>query len=71
MGEAAVDGVGGGVEWAVFDVVEDEVVEACVEGLGDAGEGVEAGCDFAVFVAADLAAVAAGYGSVRNFVYRV
>ena len=52
--------VGGGVEGAVWDVVVDEVVEAGVEVLGDAGEGVEAGCDFAVFVAADLAAVAAG-----------
>jgi len=52
--------VGWGFEGSVGDVVEDEVVEAGVEGLGDAGEGVEAGGDFAVFVAADLAAVAAG-----------
>lgn len=57
--ELAVDCVGGGVEWSVGDVVEDEVVEAGVEVLGDAGEGVEAGGDAVVFVAADLAAVAA------------
>ena len=39
----------GGVEGAAVDVVEDEVVEAGVEGLGDAGEGVEAGGDAPVF----------------------
>lgn len=59
VGESADEGVFGGVEWSAVDVVEDEVVEADVEGFGDAGEGVEAGRDAPVFVAADLAAVAA------------
>ena len=39
--------------------VDDEVVEAGVEGFGDAGGDVEAGGDAAVFVAADLAGVGA------------
>ena len=47
------------MEGSSVDVVEDEVVEADVEGLGDASEGVEAGGDAAVLVAADLSAVAA------------
>lgn len=39
-GEAVAEGVVGGVERSAGDVVEDEVVEADVEGLGDAGEPV-------------------------------
>ena len=41
VGEAVFDAGGGGVEWSAGGVVEDEVVEADVEGFGDAGEGVE------------------------------
>lgn len=59
FGDAGFEEVCGGVEGAAGLVVEDEVVEAGVEGFGDAGEGVEAGGDAAVLIAADLAAVAA------------
>lgn len=45
------------MEWSSGGVIEDEVVEAGVEGFGDAGERVEAGGDAAVFVAGDLAGV--------------
>jgi len=40
-------------------VLEDQVVEAGVEGLCDAGERADAGGDAPVFVSGDLAAVAA------------
>ena len=39
--EAVFDAGGGCVEWSAWGVVEDEVVEADVEGFGDAGERVE------------------------------
>jgi hypothetical protein len=39
--ESVFEAGGWGVEWSAGCVVEDEVVEADVEGFGDAGEGVE------------------------------
>ena len=40
-GESVFEAGGGAVEWSAGSVVEDEVVQADVEGFGDAGEGVE------------------------------
>ena len=51
--------VGRGVERPAGLVLEDQVVEAGVEGLCDAGERADAGGDAPVFVSGDLAAVAA------------
>lgn len=58
FGNAGFEEVGGGVERPARLVVEDEVVEAGVEGFGDAGERFEAGGDATVFVSGDLAAIA-------------
>lgn len=49
----------GDVQGAAGDVLDGEVVEADVQGLGDADGGVEAGCDASVLIAADLARVCA------------
>src|SRR5579875_677948 len=56
IGEAGVEHVVGGVQGPSGG---DEVVDAGVEGLGDADDGFEAGGDPAVFVAAGLAGAAA------------
>lgn len=52
-GEAVGEDVLGGVERPPGYVVEDEVVEADVEGLRDAGKGVEAWGDAAVLITAE------------------
>lgn len=56
-GEAFGEAMVVDVQRAAGLVVEDEVVEADVEGLGQAGDGVQRRGDAAVFVAADLAGV--------------
>lgn len=58
VGELVAEEVLGGVQRPAVGVGDDEVVDADVEGLGDPDEGLEAGGDPAVLVAADLAAVA-------------
>lgn len=57
MVDAVCDGGVGWGEGVAGCVVEEQVVAGDVEGLGDADEGVEAGGDFAGFVAADALAV--------------
>src|SRR5215468_9480638 len=59
VGKAGVEDAVGGVQELAGGVGGDEEVDAGVEGLGDADHGFEAGGEPAVFVAADLAGVAA------------
>ncbi len=47
---------------AAFGVVDEQVVDGDVEGLGDADDSFEAGCDFVVLVAGHLPGVGVDFG---------
>lgn len=62
VGEACVDVAAGCVEGAALGVVDEQVVDGEVEGLGHADDGFEAGGDLVVLVAGDLAGVGVDLG---------